>query len=157
MSERVALRRRGEADTDLLFALFSEAVAAHFASLPQPQRRQLIEHQFDARERQYRQNWPDATDEIVIVDGTACGRRLWHEDVAEIRLIDIALLSSVRRSGIGSGLIRELQRRSDTNSKPLRLSVLAGNPAATLYRRLDLVDVEQDGIYLHMEYAPRPD
>jgi len=52
-------------------------------------------------------------------------------------------------------LICDLQRRSDTNSKPLRLSVLAGNPASTLYRRLELVDIGQDSIYLHMEYMPR--
>ncbi|MDH3839657.1 MAG: GNAT family N-acetyltransferase [Chromatiales bacterium] len=155
MNEQVVLRRRGEADHDLLFALFSDSVAAQFASLPEPQRQQLLEQQFDARERQYRQNWPDAIDEIVIVDGTACGRRLWHESDAEIRLIDIALLSSARGSGIGSELICDLQRRSDTNSKPLRLSVLAGNPASTLYRRLELVDIGQDSIYLHMEYMPR--
>ncbi len=155
MNERVVLRRRSETDTGLLFALFSDAVAAQFESLPQPQRGRLIVQQFDARERQYRQSWADAIDEIVIVDGTACGRRLWHENEAEIRLIDIALLSSVRGSGIGSGLISDLQQRADTNAKPLRLSVLAENPAATLYRRLGLVETSQDGIYLHMEYAPR--
>lgn len=155
MNEQVVLRRRCETDADLLLALFSDTVAVQFALLPQPQRRQLIEQQFDAREHQYRQNWPDAIDEIVIVDGTACGRRLWHENGAEIRLIDIALLSSARGSGIGSELICDLQRRSDANSKPLRLSVLAGNPASTLYRRLGLVDIGQDSIYLHMEYTPR--
>jgi GNAT superfamily N-acetyltransferase len=155
MNERLVLRQRGETDADLLFALFSDAVAAQFASLPQLQQRQLIEHQFEARERQYRQNWPDAIDEVVILDGTACGRRLWHESDDEIRLVDIALLSSVRGSGVGSELIRDLQRRCDANSKPLRLSVLAGSPASRLYRRLGLVAAGQDGIYLHMEYAPR--
>jgi GNAT superfamily N-acetyltransferase len=156
MNEQVVLRRRGQADHDLLFALFSDSVAAQFASLPEPQRQQLLEQQFDARERQYRQNWPDAIDQIVIVDGTACGRRLWRENEAEIRLIDIALLSSAREAGVGSGLISDLQQRSDINSKPLRLSVLAGNPASTLYRRLGLVDIGQNGVYLHMEYTPRP-
>jgi ribosomal protein S18 acetylase RimI-like enzyme len=155
MNEQVVLRRRCEKDTDLLLALFSDSVAAQFALLPQTQRGQLIEQQFNARERQYRQRWPDAFDEIVIVDGAACGRRLWHENEVEIRLIDIALFSTVRGSGIGSGLICDLQQRSDANSKPLRLSVLAGNPAATLYRRLGLVDIGQDGIYLHMEHTPR--
>lgn len=157
MIESVNLRRRSRTDMALLHALFSDAVAEQFGSLPQPQRQQLIRHQFDMRERQYRHSWPDAIDQIVIFDGTACGRRFWHEDAAELRLIDIALLSGFRGSGVGSELIRDLQQRSDAKSKPLRLSVHAENPACKLYRRLGFAVIGQDDIYLHMEYAPRSD
>ena len=156
MSGRFTLRRRGMTDDAFLLEVFTDSTATQFASLPPAQRQQIIKSQFDARERQYRQIWPDANDEIVIVDGKACGRRLWHQSETELRLIDIALLSVFQGSGIGASLIRDLQRHSDFQSKPLRLSVMTANPARRLFRRLGFSDNGRDEIYLHMEYSPRP-
>jgi len=118
------------------------------------QKRAFCEMQFEAQDRDYHLNYPDASFEVVLVDGVAAGRLYVGRWPSEIRVIDIALLPSFRGRGIGSRMLRELQAEAAAASAPLRIHVERFNPALRLYARLGFVLIEEQGVYLFLEWRP---
>jgi GNAT superfamily N-acetyltransferase len=121
---------------------------------PAEQQQLFLRMQFEAQRRSYRSGFLDAEDRIICRNGECIGRMLVSSEPAAMRLIDIALLEAHRNSGIGTGLLRELLRRCETEHCPLRLQVLQGNPAARLYQQLGFVPSSVDPMYVQMEWTP---
>ncbi|MHC4695586.1 MAG: GNAT family N-acetyltransferase [Planctomycetota bacterium] len=119
------------------------------------QRQTFLEQQFAARQQSYSVQFPTADHRIILDAGQPIGRMLVHRTEDEFRLVDIALLSEHRNTGIGAHLIRELLLEAGKANKPARLQVLKGNPAVRLYERLGFVLVGDDGLYLQMELPLR--
>lgn len=71
------------------------------------------------------------------------------------RLLDIALLPQFRSLGIGGRLISELIDNASATGRPVRLSVLCGNLARSLYERLGFVITNSGPVYLEMECKRR--
>jgi ribosomal protein S18 acetylase RimI-like enzyme len=72
----------------------------------------------------------------------------------EIAIIDIALLPAHRNHGIGTWFLHGLMAEANNAKIPVRIHVEQMNPALRLYQRLGFVEVENQGIYLLMEYRP---
>jgi len=114
----------------------------------------LVRMQFEAQLSDYRRRFPGMEESIVLADGVAAGRLYLARGRDEIRLVDISLLPAFRRRRIGSTLLGRLQEQSVNAGLPLRLHVLQGNRAATLYRRFGFQPGEAQGMYLAMEWHP---
>lgn len=114
---------------------------------PEERRRALIDQQHAARETEYRRRFPSAEDQIILVGGVPAGRILVAQGADELRLVDIALVPTLRGHGIGARLIRNLQERARVRRLPLRLSVETSNARALrLYERLGFLPLSlQDG------------
>ena len=117
------------------------------------QRKEFLELQFRAQHMSYRAQFPNADHQIILEDDRPIGRIMVNRTDDEFRLVDVALLSECRGSGIGTRLVRALVDEASRAGKPLRLQVLRTNPAARLYERLGLTSVGDDGLYVQMEIA----
>ena len=83
----------------------------------------------------------DAERWVITWDGDPVGRVLVRESAAELRIIDIAVLTSHRGRGIGSHVLAHLCRRADSASVPIALSVRPENTGArALYARCGFVE-----------------
>ena len=108
--------------------------------------------QFDAQSAHYRKHYAGASFDIIERDGVAAGRLLVWRSGQEILIVDIALLPEQRGAGIGTKFLRELQDEAKAVGKPLTIHVERYNPARRLYERLGFKVVEEQEVYLLMEF-----
>jgi len=145
-------------DEPFLFDLFCAVRAHEFAlmHLAEPLKQQLIQIQYTAQKEGYGAEFPDSSFEIVL-DGERKVGRIWiarRED--SFHLVDIAILPEAQNSGIGSNLVRELQREAELARKPVRLSVFRFNPGSVrFHERLGFTVTHEDAIQFHYEWKPR--
>ena len=109
--------------------------------------------QFDAQSAYYASNYPGASFQIIERDGWPVGRLYVDRWEKEIRIVDITLLPEFRGSGIGTKLLRGLQREARAARKSLTIHVERFNRALTLYQRLGFEQVEDKGVYLLMRWT----
>jgi len=155
---RTAYHRRpaNDADEGFLLNLYAQERAAELmlAGLDATQRQMFVQMQFRARQTSYAANYPTAMQEIICAeDGTPAGAVLVERTADEMRLIDIAVITSKRRQGLGTELIRALQQECDTRGWTLKLQVLKGNPAEGLYRRLGFEVEGEDSVRRQMVWS----
>jgi GNAT superfamily N-acetyltransferase len=110
--------------------------------------------QFDAQHLDYHRNYADADFLVVVIDGEPAGRMYVHRRAGEICLVDIALLAERRGNGTGTALVTELLDEARRTGRRLTLHVEPFNPALRLYLRLGFKPVEEQGVYLLMQWTP---
>jgi len=153
------IRRRPATPDDepFLFDLFCAVRAHEFALLPlaEPLKQQLIRTQYTAQKEGYSAEFPDSSFEIVFDDEKKVGR-IWiarRED--SFHLVDIAILPEAQNAGIGTILVRELQREAELAQKPVRLSVFRFNVGSVrFHERLGFTITHEDAIQLYYEWKP---
>ena len=118
---------------------------------PPEMRDSFLQLQFKAQQS-YRATFPKAQFQVLSLNGARIGRAIVDRLAGEIRLIDIALLPDYRNHGIGTDLLRKLCAEAAAARKPLRLSVVKGHRAASLYRRLGFLPAGESGAHDHMEW-----
>lgn len=157
MAERqITLREATPEDMEFLARLYFDTRRQEVAAWgwPLQQQEMFLRMQFDAQFRSYRSAFPDATNHIVCLDGSAVGHMLVGQEPSGTRLIDVALLEEHRNRGIGSGLLRQLLHECESQGRTLRLQVLQGNPAIRLYQRMGFLQSSTDPMYAQMEWTP---
>ena len=144
-----------EDDETFLKELFFDARAAEFAPLRLPEAAlvQLMEMQYRAQKSGYAQQFPAAESSVVWMGPYRVGRMLVSAGADAILLVDIALLTPFRGSGMGSKLIEGLCSRAREAGLPLRLTVRSGNRAFNLYKRLGFFPRGQTAIDIEMEWG----
>jgi ribosomal protein S18 acetylase RimI-like enzyme len=150
------LRPARPEDREFLLAVYASTRAEELAPVPwtAEQKAGFLKMQFDAQDADYSSNYAGADFCVVEVEGVPAGRLYVERRPAEIRLIDIALLPSFRRAGIGTRLLTQLIAEAKRRAVPLRIHVEMFNPARRLYERLGFAPVEEHGVYLLMERLP---
>jgi len=148
------LRPATPEDGQFLRAVYAATRADELALVPwsDEQKRTFTDMQFDAQDADYRRNYPDAQYSIIEMQGEPAGRLYVDRSEKEIRIIDIALLPEHRRTGIGTKLLRELQDEARMAAKVLTIHVEKFNPALRLYHRLGFQQIEDEGVYLLLEW-----
>ncbi|MDQ3914906.1 MAG: GNAT family N-acetyltransferase [Actinomycetota bacterium] len=120
------------------------------------QKHAFLDHQFEAQDVYYRENYEGATYDVIVIDGFPAGRLYVARWPEQIRIMDIALLPAARGKGVGTTLLRELQDEAAAEGKRLTIHVEHENPALRLYERLGFRRVEDRIPYVLMEWPPRP-
>ena len=110
--------------------------------------------QFDAQSAYYAANYPGASFQIIERDGWPVGRLYVDRWEREIRIVDITVLPEARGTGIGTKLLRDLQKEARAAGKSLTIHVERFNRALQLYQRLGFQEIEDKGVYLLMEWKP---
>ena len=111
----------------------------------------FLRMQSAAQDSHYRQHFPDAAFDVVMVDGVAAGRLYVDRRDTEIRIIDIALLPEHRGRGIGTALLTPILDEAETAGRTVVINVERENPARRLYERLGFVRVAEHGLHLLLE------
>lgn len=152
-SARIARRPATPDDRDFLVALYG-STRGDLALLPLDgeQRDALVRMQFHAQDLHYRQTNPNASFDVVEVDGRPAGRLYVGRTAGDIRIIDVSLLPEHRGAGIGSVLIREVQDEAAATGRTVSLHVAMGNRAAVLYDRLGFRLAADLGVYRLFEW-----
>jgi ribosomal protein S18 acetylase RimI-like enzyme len=114
----------------------------------------FLRQQFEAQDRHYREHYPQASFQVIEVDGRPAGRLYVARGAREIRLMDVALLPQHRGRGVGSRLIRDLIEEGVRSARFVSIHVEVFNPARHLYERLGFRPREDRGVYVLMEWHP---
>jgi ribosomal protein S18 acetylase RimI-like enzyme len=153
----ITLRAAVPEDERFLFKVYASTRADEMAVLGwnAAQAELFLSMQFRAQQGAYGMQYETADHRIIMVDHEPVGRILVNRTEEEILLVDIALLAEYRNAGIGSRLIRELQREAAQAGVPVNLHVLKSNGAAArLYERLGFRSVGGDSVYSQMTWLP---
>jgi GNAT superfamily N-acetyltransferase len=145
-------------DNPFLETLYADVHGSEFAALglSADHLAQLVALRFKAQRMDFATRFPDADHSIISVGDTAIGRVLLNETPAEIRLVDMALLSPLRGARVGASILEQLQTYAAERSLPLRLSVHPQNPATRLFERLGFVTTDLEAGRIDMEWNGPP-
>jgi ribosomal protein S18 acetylase RimI-like enzyme len=148
------------ADEGFLLRVFREGHGTEFqfSSLPPAQLEALFEIQHRAQQASYRSRYPQSDQLLISVADEPAGRLWFAETPDEVRILDVALLSAFRSRGIGTAILRDLQKLSQNSQRPLRLAVAQSNKAALrFYLRSGFVERRSHPFHIEMEFLPDPD
>ena len=156
LASLITLRAVTPEDEEFLFTLYKSSRGDDLRGLGWSEDRisEFLEMQYEARQRLHGNDYQNATDELVLLDGKPAGHLSIERREDEIRCVDIALLPEKRRAGIGTLLIRGLQDEARGANKPLRLQVIRFNRAVTLLERLGFARTSETGTHFQMEWVP---
>lgn len=147
--EGLLLREEDESDLPFLIDLYASTRADELARVPWPeaQKRAFLEHQFALQREQYRQHYPGAEWLVLERDGAPVGRLYLRRGGDEVRLMDIALVTTLRGTGLGTLLTQRLLQWADALGVAVSLHVEPFNPAYRMYRRFGFAYVRSTGVY----------
>ncbi len=152
INRELFLRLECESDVDFLRALYAATRAEEVALLgwDPVQRKTFLDQQFFAQRCHYRKHYPNAQFLVVIRQAEAIGRVYVDLGSSELRLMDIALLPAMRRTGLGTALISAVTGLAMDAGVDLTLHVEPFNPAMAWYQHLGFDLIEQVGVYWFM-------
>ncbi len=152
----LTLRPATDDDLPFLCELYSSTRQEELAAVPwtEEEKRAFLKMQFEAQHVYYRQQFPQASFDVIVREGRAIGRLYVDRRSDEIRLVDIALTPEFRNRGIGGRLLDELLKEARRIGKPVRIHVEKFNPALRLYQRLGFRQLRDSGVYWLMEWKP---
>lgn len=153
----VELRSCDTADEGFLQQVYASSRADELAQLAdwtKQQKQEFISFQFLAQHTHYREHYPDASYDLILVAGEPAGRLYVDVSNSEVRLMDIALLPGFRGKGIGKNLVREVMRQAEELGAFVSLHVEEHNPARLLYESLGFRETGEVTFYKRMEWHP---
>jgi len=145
----VELRPVGPRDAEVLYRVYASTRVEELAvtSWDEAQKDAFLRAQFAAQDASWRENYGDASFDVIVVDGEPAGRLYLHRGGSEIRIVEVALLPEHRGKGVGTALLRDVV----AEGKRVTIHVERMNPALRLYERLGFEVAEDKGVYLFLE------
>src|SRR3989442_11353515 len=101
-SQMISFRAVTPEDEEFLLKLYKSSRGDDLRGLGWSEDRisEFLETQYEAQQRFHENDYQNATDEIVLLDGKPAGHLSVERREDEIRCVDIALLPENRRTGI---------------------------------------------------------
>jgi ribosomal protein S18 acetylase RimI-like enzyme len=101
----------------------------------------------------YRNSYPQAVYQVLERDGVAVGRLVTAAVDGTLRVVDIAVLPSARRTGVAADALRRLQAQAAGAGRAVALSVRQDNVAARhLYEALGFAVDSEDTMRLELRW-----
>lgn len=152
----VSLRQVTAGDRDLLFRVYSTSRDDELAIVPWTagEKHAFLKMQFNARERDLAARFDAKAYSVIERRGVAIGYLWVHRSTDELRIVDLALLPEHRGAGIGTELLNDVIAEAKELGVPVRLSIVASNPARRFYERLGFQPVGEAGVNQPMELLP---
>jgi ribosomal protein S18 acetylase RimI-like enzyme len=154
MKPDIHFRPANQEDDSFLCRLFASTREQLLASLPfdAPQKEAFARQQHICQDRYYRQQYPQASFEIVCSGDRPIGRLYVNRTPKEILIVDIALLPEYRGAGLGRKLLEDLLAEAAETDRRVTIQVDKFNPALRLYQRLGFQIVQDAGADWGMEW-----
>jgi len=155
-SKGVSLRPERDDDRPFLQKLYGSTreVELQAVAWTDEQKAAFIEMQFSAQTAHYKDAYRDAEFWVIERDGVPIGRLYLHQQPADLRIVDIALLTEQRRFGIGREILETIIAEAAANGSGVSIHVEMYNPALTLYNTLGFQHVADQGVYYLMKWTP---
>jgi ribosomal protein S18 acetylase RimI-like enzyme len=154
--QSVALRRVNVSDEQFLFQVYAGTRQEELAQVgwSESQKHSFLEMQFQAQRRYYESEYPGAEFQVILAGGQPVGRLYVHRREKEIRIMDLALLPSHRRQGMGTKLLKEILAEGEKSGRRVTIHVEIFNPALRLYEVLGFRQIASNGVYHFLEWKP---
>ena len=110
----------------------------------------------DWQSRYFREHFDTDKRQIIRYGGADVGYISVEEQKSCLLLHTIGILPEFQGRGIGTTLIRRLQRRAKLKGVPVMLQVLKGNPARRLYERLGFKVFNTTDTHHQLKWAAQP-
>jgi ribosomal protein S18 acetylase RimI-like enzyme len=111
--------------------------------------------QYAGQKSTYAAEFPNAKDQVILLDGTPVGRLLLDHRHDSIHGVDIAILRAARNLGAGTAVLVGLFEDCAKKGARFTLSVTKNNPAIRLYERLGC-RIDGDNVtHYSMTWSPR--
>ena len=151
----IILRPASTRDEDFFLQLYQSSRGEDLRGLGWEKDRisEFLEMQYEAQGNFHASDFPNASDEVILLGSQPIGRLTVDRRVDEIRLIDLALLPDYRKRGLGSQIVRNLQEEAALQRKPLRLQIIRFNRALGLFERLGFTRTSETGTHFQMEWV----
>ena len=152
----VSLRPAGPGDAEVLYRIYASTREEELAVVPwdAPAKEAFLRMQFTAQHTDYHARYPDASYDLIMDGEQVLGRLYVHRGETVWQVLDIALLAEHRGQGLGARLMTEVLAEAGAAGKPVRIHVERFNPAQHLYDRLGFRQIEDQGVYLLLEWQP---
>lgn len=157
MERLVSLRPVQPGDEPFLLRVYASTRAdeLELTNWTSEKKQAFVEMQFRAQKQYYEANYPGAEFQVILIGGEPSGRLYIHRSEGEVRIMDIALLSSARRQGVGTFLIRRIQAEAAAQKKRVGIHVEIFNPALRLYEALGFAKAEERGVYFYLVWSEK--
>jgi ribosomal protein S18 acetylase RimI-like enzyme len=151
----VRLRPLEPGDMPFLASLYASTREQELAQLPwsAEEKAAFLSFQFNCQHQHYLRHYPEARLDIIEREREPIGRLYLAPLPGEIRIMDIALIPSARRHGIGTRLLEAVLERAESDRRSVSIHVERGNPALALYQRLGFEVCEDRGVHLFLVHA----
>jgi ribosomal protein S18 acetylase RimI-like enzyme len=138
ISERVSFRPAVKPDDEEFLQRLYRDTRGDLTAIvsDEAQVRQLLLMQYAGQMSTYSAEFPNAKDQIVMLDGEPVGRLLLDHRQDSIHGVDIAMLEEARNLGVGTAVLDGLFKECSRKGVRFTLSVVKNNPAIRLYERL---------------------
>ena len=157
----IRLRAAATDDLPLLAAIYGSTREEELRPVPwsTEEKRAFSDWQSRQQEAHYALHYAGA--ERLVIErresseepSSPIGRLYVHTTAAEVRLMDVTLMTDRRNQGLGTRLVTELLRYADSLKRPVSLHVEPFNPAKQMYERMGFMVVETRGVYEFMVRA----
>ncbi|MES2208158.1 MAG: GNAT family N-acetyltransferase [Pseudomonadota bacterium] len=155
----VALRLMGNADEEFLQTLYAENYTAtygqdHFLQAYSEEDKKNILHQRYKQHKQRNQvNYPDAYPLMICRQGLPIGKLSLCERSEKIELVELSLLPTWQRRGVGTAMMHCIMQRASALKLPITVRVAPANLAYRFYLKWGFEVVANTGLYLEMRCA----
>lgn len=151
------LRPATDSDTTFLLSLYAETRAAEMAMVPwnDELKRAFVESQFNSQHAHYKEQFPDAAFDIILLNGEPVGRLYVLRAADQIRILDIHVTEQRRGGGIGRHFITSLQEEAKAANKPLRIYLEVNNPYMAAFEKRGFARIDTlNDFHVLMEWRP---
>lgn len=152
----VTLRPVQPADEEFLLRVYACTREGELALVPWSleQKAAFVRMQFEAQNRHYRAQYPQAEYAIIVRQGCDVGR-LWVAHRPDgIHILDLTLLPEFRGAGLGTRLLRRLQQEASHSALPLSIYLENFNPSLRLFDRLGFRKAKEEGVHWLVQWTP---
>ena len=145
-----------DADLPFIRELYASTRNEEMATVPwtDEQRAAFVDMQFQAQLNHYREYYPGATHDLVLVSGRPVGRLYVDRQEREIEILDLTISARERNAGIGSLLLSRILDEAAKTGKTVGIFVENFNPSTRLFERLGFRETDQEGFHQHLQWFP---
>lgn len=156
MHQALTFRPIGPDDESFLYEVYASARAEEMALVDwtEDQKKAFLRMQFNAQHQYYQDVYAGASFQIILLNEQPIGRLYLARWSHEIRIIDIALLSQFRNTGIGTALLKDLLAEAAQAGQAVTIHVEKFNQALRLYERLGFIKTLDKGVYFFLKWTP---
>lgn len=113
------------------------------------QRTAFLSMQMNAQHAHYREHYPEAGYQVILLDDAQIGRLYVANKPDEIRILDLTILPEYRNQGTGTSMLNDLMAKAKEQGKPLTIYVESFNRSLGLFQRLGFSKIGEHG-YSHL-------
>jgi ribosomal protein S18 acetylase RimI-like enzyme len=153
LAAKVTLRPVQDSDNEFLMKVYGSTREQELAQVPwtAEQKQQFVRMQYEAQKSHYAARNPQASHEIICLEGTDSGRLYLDRTGEKFHILDITLLPEHRNRGAGSFLMGQIMAEAKEAGKQVSIYVETFNPSLRLFQRLGFTPIQQEGFHLLLQ------